>query len=98
MRLELCTVAAAALLAGGIQVAQAQDTPGDNSQQFQCEKPWTQIDADNNGMINKEEAGKVVDAHFKAIDTNGDGKINEAEYVNCLSPALTWKLARQPRY
>jgi hypothetical protein len=52
---------------------------------------FAQADKNGDKSLSSEEA-KAIPAlaeHFSAVDTNGDGKISQAEFVASLAPAKT---------
>jgi Ca2+-binding EF-hand superfamily protein len=97
MRAYLTTAAAAALFVSGWQaLAQQQDRETVTGESI-CEQPWAQVDADNDGTVNQEEASAAIEAHFDAIDTDDSGTINEAEWVYCMSPTTEMQAAEADR-
>lgn len=41
---------------------------------------FSEMDANSDGYISKQEAGKIGDERFNKIDTNGDGQIDNSEF------------------
>lgn len=42
--------------------------------------PFSQVDANNDGMISRSEAAKVEGLDFSKADTNSDGHLTRQEY------------------
>lgn len=85
--MKLCySCAAIALFALGAAnpaFSQSENEKKLTQQEVKCEKPFTKIDADDNGLISKEEADDAIDRSFKQLDIDRDGRVTRAEYSAC---------------
>ena len=50
-----------------------------------CDKPWAQVDGNEDGFVSNAEASAAIDDHFAQIDLDGNGEITKTEWVDCLS-------------
>ena len=110
---HLCRTTAIALAMGGLAIGTAgaasnNDNANANNSGSQqmvstnisdafCQKPWSKIDADDNGYVSKKEAQDAAKTQFKAMDSNGDGKISQQEYNNCMNAFGSEKSAMTDR-
>jgi hypothetical protein len=82
MRIGRCILMGSLLLFPGIMLAQGPPSPAE----MQAERAalFTQADADGNGTLSLDEFktfeslmhDKMVERHFKDLDTNGDGAVS----------------------
>lgn len=82
----LRTTAVALAMGGTAFAAHAQDTGSANRMAdagSYCDAAWTKVDADGDGMVNRQEAQDAIEARFGAIDKDGDGNITRVEYFDC---------------
>jgi Ca2+-binding EF-hand superfamily protein len=96
---HLLYTSAIALAIGGLTLgAQAQESQA-NSQMAQsvCDAPWTEVDANGNGFVSEQEASGAVAKRFNAMDTDGDGTLDYAEYQACLSATSEMQAAKTDR-
>jgi|SRR3954468_5937060 len=87
----IASVAATAALALAIP-ALAQTTTAPKSgtmkmSQADCTAAWTKLDASKTGSISQTQAQGVV-TDFKAADSNGDGKLTQAEFTAACDKGL----------
>jgi Ca2+-binding protein (EF-Hand superfamily) len=85
MRSSLLT--AAALLAAGPALAQAQDAIGQLSAQF------ARIDTDGDGAISRGEFRALQAARWTQIDRNGDGYLTEDDFPRIAAARASAQLA-----
>ena len=84
------SIMTAAILALAVP-AVAQTTPGSGAAKkmtsAECSAAWTKLDAAKAGSVSQAQAqGTVTD--FKAADTNGDGKLAQAEFTAACNKGL----------
>lgn len=85
-------MASGALVLGGATLAQAESMPKTDAPALDAES-FTQIDANKDGMLTRQEAKAVgVDTKtFGAIDVDKDGKVSQKEYMEVGAPAAPTK-------
>lgn len=93
---RLLTTTAIGLIAGlALQIqaetgaeAQQMDTDGTTQISAQvCPVSWTEVDADGNGRISREEAEAVINVEFSRIDQNDDDVVSIKEWKDCFAPS-----------
>lgn len=72
------------LLLGGAVQAQTTTAPKPGTSamkmtQAECQSLWNRVDASKGGSITQTQAQPYV-TDFKALDTNNDGKLSQAEF------------------
>jgi hypothetical protein len=57
------------------------DSMGSDTATVAAETPFADLDKNHDGSLTKDELppGEMLGEHFSAADTNGDGKLSEAE-------------------
>ena len=50
-----------------------------------CDKPWHEVDGNEDGFVSQTEASASIDNQFSQIDLDGNGEITKTEWVDCLS-------------
>ena len=91
MKILHTTLAATLLLAiCGTAAAQDPNAPGHGKGQF-----METYDANKDGKVSKEEFAAGRGAHFKGLDLDRNGKVDELEYVTEYSFRLDQQLAEQ---
>ena len=87
----IASVAATAALALAIPaLAQTTTTPKSSTMkmsQADCTAAWTKLDASKAGSVSQTQAQGVV-TDFKAADSNGDGKLTQAEFTAACDKGL----------
>jgi len=87
----VASVAATAALAFAIPaLAQTTTTPKSSTMkmsQADCTAAWTKLDASKAGSVSQTQAQGVV-TDFKAADSNGDGKLTQAEFTAACDKGL----------
>ncbi len=83
MKLHYSCAAIALLAFAAANPALSQDNKQLTEQQVKCETAFTKIDADDNGLISKEEADEAIDRSFEQLDFDNDGRVTRAEYNAC---------------
>jgi EF hand domain-containing protein len=53
----------------------------------QCSALWNKLDASKSGSVTQTAASSYV-ADFKAVDTNNDGKLSQAEFTSGCNKGL----------
>ncbi len=71
--------ALAALVVGGVAVAQAVDGTPPVGMMHGHGGMMRMLDTNNDGVISRDEAIAMVTKHFAEVDTNGDGKVTPDE-------------------
>ena len=76
----------AVLISGAMSTAaMAHDHMDKEGHMKQVKHTFNTIDADKDGMLGKEEVSDhVIAKHFDKLDTNGDDKLSENEYITYL--------------
>ncbi|MBD3587650.1 hypothetical protein HHX48_18080 [Salinimonas sp. HHU 13199] len=76
----------AVLISGAMSTAaMAHDHMDKEDHMKQVKHTFTKIDADKDGMLGKDEVSDhVISKHFDKLDTNGDKKLSENEYITYL--------------
>jgi hypothetical protein len=85
----VASIAATAALALAIP-ALAQTTPKSSTMkmsQADCTAAWMKLDASKAGSVSQTQAQGVV-TDFKAADSNGDGKLTQAEFTAACDKGL----------
>jgi len=87
----IASIAATAALALAIPaLAQTTTTPKSSTMkmsQADCTAAWTKLDASKAGSVSQTQAQGVV-TDFKAADSNGDGKLTQAEFTAACDKGL----------
>jgi len=87
----IASIAATAALALAIPaLAQTTTTPNSSTMkmsQADCAAAWTKLDASKAGSVSQTQAQGVV-TDFKAADSNGDGKLTQAEFTAACDKGL----------
>lgn len=84
MKLFYRTTALAALLGASTMGVAAQENGQSQLQSGDyCNMQWTQVDADGDGFVSKQEAQDHLELSFAAVDQDFDGNITEVEYIDC---------------
>lgn len=96
---HLLRTSAIALAMGGLAFgAYAQENQTDDQMaQSICDTPWVEVDTNGNGFVSEQEASGAVENRFNAMDTDGDGQLNYAEYQACLSATSELQAAETDR-
>lgn len=71
----------AAILAGGLSVAQADSTKGKMGKGMGMQHSFEELDADADGKITPEEMTNHMQARFEGADSDGDGALSKDELV-----------------
>jgi hypothetical protein len=84
----IASLAATAVLALAMPALAQTTAPGPaKMSQAECTAAWTKLDAAKSGNVSQAQAqGTVTD--FKAADTNGDGKLTQAEFTAACNKGL----------
>jgi len=78
----LASLAAAAALAIAMPALAQTTAPKSGAvkmSQAECTAAWTKLDVSKSGSVSQSQAQGVV-TDFNAADTNGDGKLTQAEF------------------
>lgn len=85
LRTTAIAVAMGAMSIGAL--AQGSDASAKDEQAavggLSCDAFFVYVDTDNDRMVSRQEATRAIEQDFEAIDTNDDGEISQAEYVDC---------------
>lgn len=49
-----------------------------------CDMQFSAVDADGNGRVSQDEAGRYIDQRFARFDADGDKAIDRDEYMQCM--------------
>ncbi|MGO9172680.1 MAG: hypothetical protein ACLP7P_12025 [Rhodomicrobium sp.] len=83
----LRTAAIAVFLAAPALAPLANAAPSDD----QCKAMWTKADANKNGVLEGDEAGKFLDAIDKSgkiYDANSDRKLDQTEFMKACKDGI----------
>jgi hypothetical protein len=84
MRYLRSTIASAAIMLAGTGAAFAQGTGNAGAVKLSkadCQSIWSKADSAQNDSLTSAQAAPFV-TNFKAVDSNGDGKLSSAEFMS----------------
>ena len=89
MKMLLRTTAIALAIGGFSLPVHAQSANSNETNQVAgsqgfCDRSWNQVDANNDGVVDKSEATGAADKRFDQIDADGNGELNSAEFSKCV--------------
>lgn len=83
----------AAILAGGLSVAQADSHKGKMGKGMGMQHSFEELDADADGKITPEEMTAHMQARFEGADTDGDGALSKDELVTRMTERQAERMA-----
>ncbi|EPX86837.1 EF-hand domain-containing protein [Salipiger mucosus] len=86
-----------ALAATDTQSGETDMSPSSQTQTMLCDQGQAQFDMNDDGLISDKEIKQASERSFKKMDENGDGIVQQAEFLDCMNAGAGTQSAQSDR-